>query len=307
MFKNKDKEAPAESNLRVGAQLREAREARGLEISEIAAECKLQEKFLTAVEEGHTDYLPSHIYFRMFARLYADTVGLDPDQLLGRLFLELPEPEFPATTNSVERASSPAGEALPIQGTPLERRQPVELRLPINNGPAAGSQLGMSLAYSLSGNRALITKSALAVAVLILVYIVGKTIVVNNSVAGNESEAVISEEITTEALLDVSPGLPAYQPQGELELTIRALGDSETLIIADGDTLLHRVIKKGETISWKSKYRFHLSVAKSEMMEIYLGGARLTGIPVSKGAIENFEINQLNYQSFLSAPVTENR
>jgi transcriptional regulator with XRE-family HTH domain len=63
----------------VGEQLRVAREAKGLTLEQVAAETRIPQRHLTAMEEGDFAKLPGRTYAVGFARTYAKAVGLDPD------------------------------------------------------------------------------------------------------------------------------------------------------------------------------------------------------------------------------------
>jgi cytoskeleton protein RodZ len=60
-----------------GARLREAREAQGLSLDEIAARTRVPLRQLEAIEEGNYATLPSITYSVGFAKAYARAVGLD--------------------------------------------------------------------------------------------------------------------------------------------------------------------------------------------------------------------------------------
>ena len=64
----------------VGARLREAREARSMELRDIAATTKISIGALEAIEQNDFDPLPGGIFTRAFVRAYASEVGLDPEQ-----------------------------------------------------------------------------------------------------------------------------------------------------------------------------------------------------------------------------------
>ncbi len=64
----------------VGARLREAREARNMELRDIASTTKISIGALEALEQNDFDPLPGGIFTRAFVRAYASEVGLDPEQ-----------------------------------------------------------------------------------------------------------------------------------------------------------------------------------------------------------------------------------
>jgi transcriptional regulator with XRE-family HTH domain len=83
----------------LGARLREAREARGLTIEEIARSTRVQPRILTAIEQNDVASLPTRPYGRGFVRSYAAEVGLDPDATVRDYFSQFaPVPDAPRTT-----------------------------------------------------------------------------------------------------------------------------------------------------------------------------------------------------------------
>jgi len=84
-----------------GARLRDAREARGLSLRQIAAATKISVMALEALERNDRTRLPGGLFSRAFVRAYAGEVGLDPDQAV-REFLE----RFP---DDLETAPPPDG------------------------------------------------------------------------------------------------------------------------------------------------------------------------------------------------------
>jgi cytoskeleton protein RodZ len=63
----------------IGAQLRQAREARGLTIDAISRSTRVQPRILSAIEQNDSISLPPRPYGRGFVRSYASEVGLDPE------------------------------------------------------------------------------------------------------------------------------------------------------------------------------------------------------------------------------------
>lgn len=61
----------------VGRQLREAREARGLSLEEVAARTRIPIRHLRSIEDGKYEELPALTYTVGFGRNYANAVGLD--------------------------------------------------------------------------------------------------------------------------------------------------------------------------------------------------------------------------------------
>ena len=73
-------QAGFEQNL--GDTLRSAREAKGLELSDIAKTTHVRSEYLKALEEGRFEDLPENIYTKNYLKLYAKEVGLEPARML---------------------------------------------------------------------------------------------------------------------------------------------------------------------------------------------------------------------------------
>jgi helix-turn-helix protein/uncharacterized protein DUF4115 len=65
----------------IGATLREARNRRKVELSEVEAATKIRVRYLLAIENEEWDALPGHAYARGFIRTYAYHLGLDGERL----------------------------------------------------------------------------------------------------------------------------------------------------------------------------------------------------------------------------------
>jgi cytoskeleton protein RodZ len=75
----------------VGLQLHAAREARGLTLEQVAAETRIPQRHLVAMEAGDFAKLPGRTYAVGFARTFAKAVGLDQDDVARSVRAELDE------------------------------------------------------------------------------------------------------------------------------------------------------------------------------------------------------------------------
>ena len=76
---------------RIGAQLRAAREERGLSLEQVAAETRIPQRHLVTIEAGQFTTLPGRTYATGFARSYAKMMGMDPDVVADRVRVEMTE------------------------------------------------------------------------------------------------------------------------------------------------------------------------------------------------------------------------
>ena len=83
----------------VGARLKAAREERGLDLTQVAAETRIPQRHLLTIENGALSDLPARTYAVGFSRTYARLVGLDEREIVDQARMELAEDE--------ERTASP--------------------------------------------------------------------------------------------------------------------------------------------------------------------------------------------------------
>jgi cytoskeleton protein RodZ len=67
---------------RVGERLRQRRIELGLTIAKVAELTKFRTEIITAVEEGRPDVFPAEAYLKAFLRAYAETLGLNPEEVI---------------------------------------------------------------------------------------------------------------------------------------------------------------------------------------------------------------------------------
>lgn len=73
----------------IGAQLKAAREERGLTLEEVAAETRIPQRHLVTIEAGNFAALPARTYAIGFTRTYAKAVGLNDAEVADRVRAEL--------------------------------------------------------------------------------------------------------------------------------------------------------------------------------------------------------------------------
>jgi Helix-turn-helix domain/RodZ C-terminal domain len=79
--------------LEIGSNLREARDRRGLPLTQIDADTHIRTRYLQALEEERFDLLPGAAYVRGFLRTYADYLGLNADLFVAEYDARFAPPE----------------------------------------------------------------------------------------------------------------------------------------------------------------------------------------------------------------------
>ena len=81
----------------LGTFLKEKREASGLTLDQIQQTTKIQKRYILAIEEGDYKNLPGSFYARAFIKTYAESLGLDVDELYDTYAKDLPKIEAQPT------------------------------------------------------------------------------------------------------------------------------------------------------------------------------------------------------------------
>jgi cytoskeleton protein RodZ len=102
----------------VGTILREARNRRKVELSEVEAATRIRFRYLRAIEDEEWDVLPGGVYTRGFIRTYASFLGLDGDRLAAD-YRESVEPWQRAAGSPQEPQSGGDGASSGLRGPAL--------------------------------------------------------------------------------------------------------------------------------------------------------------------------------------------
>ena len=86
-----------------GTWLRRQREARSIELREIADHTKISIRYLEALERDRFDVLPAPVFTKGFLSQYGLYVGLDPDQVVNTYLNALQESDPAASEEPVKR------------------------------------------------------------------------------------------------------------------------------------------------------------------------------------------------------------
>lgn len=76
----------------LGQELKRRREARGIELQEIANTTRVAVRFLRAIEDDDFNALPGGLFTRSFIRTYARYVGMDEEQAISRYYEQIGQP-----------------------------------------------------------------------------------------------------------------------------------------------------------------------------------------------------------------------
>jgi cytoskeleton protein RodZ len=78
--------------MNIGAQLRQARESRGLSIAALSSTTRISPRILEAIERNDASVIPPRPYGRGFVSVFAREVGLDADDMVHEFFAQFGGP-----------------------------------------------------------------------------------------------------------------------------------------------------------------------------------------------------------------------
>lgn len=92
----------------VGERLRAAREVKKLTLEDLAAQTRIPQRHLAAIETGDWEHLPAPTYTIGFAKSYASAVDLDRNEIGNDLREEMGGQRFASTSSDVFEPADPA-------------------------------------------------------------------------------------------------------------------------------------------------------------------------------------------------------
>src|SRR5688500_7371566 len=97
----------------IGAELRDAREKRGISVEALSRATKIRVAALRALERNELTSLPAGVFVRGFIKGYAREVGLDPEATARRYFAQFEPATLPARTDGDLRAEPAVPRSVP--------------------------------------------------------------------------------------------------------------------------------------------------------------------------------------------------
>lgn len=157
----------------LGNILREAREAKGLTLSEVQEEIRINAKFLAAMENGQYNLLPTPVHVKGYLRNYARFLSLDPAPLLERY-------EFGARSKP-KKKPQPA-----VLNGDLPNSQPISLR----DDQPFFDPVNVELSGRKASNSGSVQRLVLIIALLIALALIANRFIPFFTGNGDGSEAV---------------------------------------------------------------------------------------------------------------------
>lgn len=245
----------------LGTHLRNAREARGIDLREAAQQTRIGYAYLVAIEREDFSKLPGEVFVKGFLRNYAKFLGIPADEVM-RLYAELKTPP----------ASSGAPQAAMAQEPPKrEHREPEPVHEPVSLREGSGG-----------------VERYVWAAVAILFLIAALFVVYPERHA--EKKNLDSAQASGTGAESLSTAPASTTGLEKLYLDVTALGELWVLIRTDSSPQKKAVLKKGESVTWSADERFLLSMGNLGAARILLNGKELTINAPGNATVRDIEI-----------------
>lgn len=278
---------------KIGKLLQMERVRQQIKLGDMATTLKITEANLQAVEDGDATRLPSELYFKLFAKSYAEELGIDYDATVEAIQVDIDDAPID------DQSSEDKGDDPGPQSPTTEDKDRTSSGADNKNG----NQI-KKLAYILGA----------VLAVFIVVVAVNQLLFqAPESEAGPDSlsSATVEPEPPATANTDDTAGydwnVPAYAAPKPMTLVLLARTESWASVLADGDTAIYRTLTPGRRYEVTAKYRLRVSVGVPSALTIELNGQPVNLRNPESGRIAGVEIDQANLQEFLNRPLRPTR
>ena len=276
---------------KLGELLEIERERRGVALADLSNELKISEDNLASIEAGNVSALPSELYYNLFAKSYAEYLGIDYSKTIEAIREEIGESLEPV--DDTDRDSN---------GYEIDR----------SGLGDAETESAESDKQDVSFSRRAIILAAIIMGAFVVLLVGYKLLFrVDTSTIANDSDepGVI---FSTESMTEKSPSSTAFAsyvwaaPErvdpDSLRLTLTAHEESWATVLADGDTAIYQNLTPWREYEVGAKYRLVVSVGIPRVTETKLNGEPVYLASPQTGRISRVEINQTNRDRFSSPP-----
>lgn len=281
----------SELHVKIGKLLKLERERQGITLDDMSTKLKIGKGNIERVEAGNLDALPSELYFNLFAKSYAETLGIN----------------YAATVEAIKEDI----------GQPLEPEDSAKKGMPDDvTGATTPEREGAPSGAGPKGGANFLRNFAIFFGVLIVLFLI--FVLVNKLFFDRDNGETARDRSTEAALVDTSAekqpaadevefaaydwNVPRYQKPSDLQLKLVASQESWATVLADGDTAIFRTLTPGRVYTVSARYRLRVSVAVPSVVDVELNGRPVDLRNPATRRISRVAINQVNLDSFLNPP-----
>jgi hypothetical protein len=266
-----------------GEELRREREIRGISLKEIADATKISKRFLDALERNDHRTLPAPVFTRGFVREYARYVGLNAEEMVNRY-------NFAASND--DRIEKP----------PHVEKHPATPVRDITPRPPA--KRGIPPAYA--------RVNAGAIAVVVIVIALGGVAywAIQHKRDGELAapDVVSTPPVNAAKSIVPPPVMPSAAPpkpadDSILRLGIEVTADSWIDLKADGKSVFHDVLARGERRSFEAQQQFRFDrIGNAAGVQLTLNGARVPPLGADGEVVRNRVFDREALDKLRAAP-----
>lgn len=284
----------SELEKKLGALLRLERERQDIKLEDLVEDLRISESNLKCIEDGDVSTLPSEIYFGLFAKSYAEAIGVDYSATVQAIKEDIGE--YSKQSKAHKKKSKQHTENSDTTEEPSEKFHD-EQRQP--NKKTTHQLLWIGIAIVLIVGGYFVLKQFF------------KDMKSNTGSFSDTSEVVegpterLPEGELESSYAEYDWNVPEYEKSDYLNLKLTARSESWAAVFADGDTAIYRNLVVGKTYEVTAKYRLTLSVAVPRMVDIELNSRIINPASPTNGRISKVKINQANIDSFMNLPEVE--
>lgn len=281
----------SELHVKFGELLKLERKRKGLSLDDLSDRLKINQTSLEHIENGEIGELPSMIYYNLFAKAFAEALGIDYDRTI-----EAIKEDLGVAINGGLTGAAAAAPGKKVEKPPRETA-------------------GKASAETNAGK--LVKKLLYMFGIIVVVFVVFLVIYKFAFV----SDLPLQEQATTSEALeadDVEPadaGEPSdqqafdwdvqeYEKPETIRLKLIPQNESWSTVLADGDTVIFRNLIPGRVYQAEAQYRLMVSIGIPSQVLVELNDHQVNLADTETGRVSRVEINQMNLQQFLQRQPT---
>ncbi len=272
-----------EVHVKLGSLLKGERERRNLALADIAGDLKIAERHLQAIEDGDLNALPGPLYFGLFARSYAEALGIDYAKSLEAIKEDMGEP----IDSGIDEPPAP------VEATPDKSKRSERAKAPAK---PAGPKRSSLVAYIL-------------IPLLILVLLAVVWIVLKKDgkfplkgLTTDDNSAVADSDRNDATGSDWSQDYGEVASKGEkaaLSLQMVAKDRTWAVVLADGDTALQTNLKPWREYNIGAQDKLIVTLGSPLSVELTLNGLPIDLSDPDKGTVSNVAITPDNMSMYV--------
>jgi len=273
-----------EIHVKLGKLLQMERERRQLTLADMAQELKITESNLEHIENGNVAGLPGELFFNLFAKSYAEALGIDYTKTVEAIREDIGEP-----------VDTPAEGELATSESVAEHKGREELKpivRPEISSP--GSQTRQKL------SPISIIAVVMIAAVMVLAWYLFKD-QTRVSLLEKGKQVLHAFHVDTAGNEEaITQAIPA-----NLNLKLKARDRCWATVLADGDTALAMNLKPQRDYSVGAQDRLLISLSEPLAVDVIVNGKRLDLTDPEKGTVEKVIVTLSNMNLFIKEPVAD--